>query len=50
MGREAPRWEAPVVRDYGDLRELTLAGQVCGLEDSLDKSTKFHHASTPICP
>jgi hypothetical protein len=41
-------YETPVVKDYGDLLELTAAGGDCFTEDSADKT--HHHHTQPCGP
>jgi hypothetical protein len=41
-------YETPVVRDYGDLLELTAAGGDCNAEDGSDKT--HHHHTAPCSP
>ncbi|MGH2951271.1 MAG: lasso RiPP family leader peptide-containing protein [Solirubrobacterales bacterium] len=42
-------YEAPAVRDYGDLVELTAALSVNGSEDGASKAVPLHH-SAPTAP
>jgi hypothetical protein len=43
-------YETPVVRDYGDLRELTASSGLFGAEDGASKLVPFHHVPTPSAP
>ena len=40
-------YEKPVVKDYGDLVELTEATLVIGIEDGASKITTDNHHSAP---
>ena len=47
-GRDEMSYEKPVIRDYGDLVELTAAVSVLGNEDGASKHSLFHNEPSGV--